>query len=124
MSPLIAGYDHAPAAISLPGPSVLRKEKGKDTRHFPSWLPFLVPIPKLDTRQKPEHGRCAVSLRSNGCKFQRVCRAYTFVSERKKLGREGGSERVARFIIGMERRPWEREDKRKRSAVQGDEVKG
>jgi hypothetical protein len=44
MLPLIAGYDHTPAVISLPSPSVFwRPRKGSPHRRS-----LLAPIPKFD----------------------------------------------------------------------------
>jgi len=51
MLPLIAGYDDNPAVISLS----LRVSQSGKIHHVamtPAGLPFLVPIPKLDMRQK------------------------------------------------------------------------
>jgi len=50
MLPLIAGYDHNPAVVSLP-PRVPRYSRGqgkcRDIVGIPAELPLLVPTPKL-----------------------------------------------------------------------------
>jgi hypothetical protein len=46
MLPLIAGYDHIPALISLPSES-LGHSRGQDIATIPAGLLFFVPIPKL-----------------------------------------------------------------------------